>query len=239
MFHLRSEPGPCSANRSPIGGHFHPSDKAPSKFTLEVLKKAKATLPFADKRDFEEQKKGSIAPMKDLTIMADAGHVAWDMERFQFLDQQDEFDSIHPSLHRISRLNNNYGLYEVIPGLYQVRGLDISNITFVGGETGWIVIDPLVSAETVRAAWKLFQDHVGEGLPVSAVIYSHTHGEGLALYAALVKKEAELRQKNRGTFYRTAGKKRNSSKWRHRAYPGWMNLERGLSERPLRSWSAR
>jgi hypothetical protein len=54
--------------------------------------------------------------------------------------------------------------------------------------------------------------------------------EGLALYAALVKKEAELRKKNRGTFYRTAGKKRNSSKWRHRAYPGWLNLERGLSE---------
>ena len=54
--------------------------------------------------------------------------------------------------------------------------------------------------------------------------------EGLALYAALVKKEAELRKKNRGTFYRTAGKKPTSSKWRHRAYPGWMNLERGLSE---------
>ena len=54
--------------------------------------------------------------------------------------------------------------------------------------------------------------------------------EGLALYATLVKKEAELRKKNRGTFYRTAGKKRNSSKWRHRAYPGWLNLERGLSD---------
>jgi hypothetical protein len=53
--------------------------------------------------------------------------------------------------------------------------------------------------------------------------------EGLSLYAALVKKEAELRKKNRGTFYRAAGK-RNSSKWRHRAYPGWLNLERGLSE---------
>ena len=53
---------------------------------------------------------------------------------------------------------------------------------------------------------------------------------GLALYAALVKKEAELRKKNRRTFYRTAGKKRNSSKWRHRVYPGWMNLQRGLSE---------
>ena len=159
----------------PLQGHFHPKGKAPSKFTLEVLKKAKATLPFADERDFEEQKKGLIAPMKDLKIMADAGHVAWDMERFQFLDEQDEFDSIHASLLRQSKLNNNYGLYEVIPGIYQVRGLDLSDISFIRGKTGWIVFDPLVTAEVVRAAWKLFQEHVGEGLPVSAVIYSHTH----------------------------------------------------------------
>src|SRR5271169_3660634 len=155
----------------PLQGHFHPKGKAPSKFTLEVLKKAKATLPFADKRDFEEQKKGLIAPMKDLKIMADAGHVAWDMERFQFLDSQDEFESIHPSLLRQSVLNNNHGLYEVIPGIYQVRGFDLSDISFVRGKTGWIVFDPLVSAEVVRAAWKLFQEHVGKGLPISAVIY--------------------------------------------------------------------
>ena len=141
-----------------------------------MLRQAKAGLPFADTRDFDEQK-GLIAPMTEMTIPADAGHVAWDMERFQFLDQQDEFDSIHPSLHRISRLNNNYGLYEVVPGIYQVRGFDLSDITFVRGKTGWIVFDPLVSAEPVRAAWKLFQEHVGEGLPVSAVIYSHTHAD--------------------------------------------------------------
>ena len=66
---------------TPLSGHFHPKGKAPSKFTKDVLKQATATLPFADKRDFEEQK-GFIAPMKDLKIMADAGHVAWDMERF-------------------------------------------------------------------------------------------------------------------------------------------------------------
>ena len=162
---------------APLAGHFHPKGKAPSKFTLEVLRQAKATLPFADERDFEEQKKGLIAPMKDLKIMADAGHVAWDMERFQFLDKDVEFDSIHPSLLRQSRLNNNYGLYEVIPGIYQVRGFDLSDISFVRGKTGWIVFDPLVSAEPARAAWKLFQDHVGKGLPISAVIYSHTHGD--------------------------------------------------------------
>lgn len=161
----------------PLKGHFHPKGKAPSRFTLDVLQQSKATLPFADKRDFEEQKKGFIAPMKELKIMADAGHVAWDMERFQFLDEQEEFDSIHPSLLRQSVLNNNYGLYEVIPGVYQVRGFDLSDISFVRGKTGWIVIDPLVSAETARAAWNLFQEHVGEGLPVSAVIYSHSHAD--------------------------------------------------------------
>jgi alkyl sulfatase BDS1-like metallo-beta-lactamase superfamily hydrolase len=127
--------------------------------------------------------------MKELKIKADAGHVAWDMERFQFLDQQEEFDSIHPSLLRQAVLNNNYGLYEVIPGIYQVRGFDLSNITFVRGKTGWIVFDPLVTAEPVRAAWKLFQEHVGEGLPVSAVIYSHTHGDHWGGVRGIVKEE--------------------------------------------------
>ena len=73
---------------SPLQGHFHPKGKAPSKFTLDVLKSARAGLPFADTRDIEEQKKGLIAPMKDLQIMADAGHVAWDMERFRFLEEK-------------------------------------------------------------------------------------------------------------------------------------------------------
>ena len=156
------------------------------------MKKAKATLPFGDKRDFEEQKKELIAPMKDLKIMADAGHVAWDMERFQFLDTQEKFDSIHSSLLRQSKLNNNYGLYEVIPGIYQVRGFDLSDISFVRGKTGWIVFDPLVTKEVVRAAWKLFQEHVGEGLPVSAVIYSHTHGDHWGGVRGIVD-EADLR----------------------------------------------
>jgi alkyl sulfatase BDS1-like metallo-beta-lactamase superfamily hydrolase len=174
--------GPASAQTqsqasAPLKGHFHPKGKAPSTYTLDVLKQARTGLPFADKRDLDEQKRGLIAPMSDLKIMADAGHVAWDMERFQFLDKQEDFDSIHPSLLRQSKLNNNYGLYEVIPGIYQVRGFDLSDISFVRGKTGWIVFDPLVTKETARAAWKLLQQHVGRGLPVSAVIYSHTHGD--------------------------------------------------------------
>ena len=162
-------------DKASLNDHFHPKGKPPSKYTQEVLRQARTTLPFADTRDIEEQKKGLIAPMKKLQIMADAGNVAWDMARFQFLDRQDSFDSIHPSLLRQAKLNNNYGLYEVIPGIYQVRGFDLSNITFVRGKKGWIVFDTLVSAETARAAWQLFQEHVGKGLPITAVIYSHSH----------------------------------------------------------------
>ncbi|WP_202921123.1 alkyl/aryl-sulfatase [Anatilimnocola aggregata] len=191
--HMVLEQSPVRAQDStPLTGHFHPKGKAPSVFTRAVLQEAKATLPFADKRDFEEQKKGLIAPMKDLKITADAGHVAWDMERFQFLDKQADFDSIHPSLLRQSQLNNNYGLYEVIPGIYQVRGFDLSDISFIRGKTGWIVFDPLVSAEPVRAAWELFQKHVGQGLPVSAVIYSHSHADHWGGVRGIVK-EADVR----------------------------------------------
>lgn len=168
---------PAADAAIPLEGHFHPKGKPPSKYTIEILKKAKGQLPFSDTRDFDELNRGLIAPMKEMKIMADAGNVAWDMTQYQFLDQKEEFDSIHPSMHRIGRLNNNYGLYEVVPGVYQVRGFDLSQTTFVRGKTGWIVFDTLVCAETMRAAWKLFQEHVGKGLPVVAVVYSHSHGD--------------------------------------------------------------
>jgi alkyl sulfatase BDS1-like metallo-beta-lactamase superfamily hydrolase len=96
-----------AASSAPLKGHFHPKGKAPSEFTKAILTQAKSTLPLADKRDFEEQKRGLIAPMKQMRINADAGHVAWDMERFEFLETQDEFDSIHPSRLRQAVLNNN------------------------------------------------------------------------------------------------------------------------------------
>lgn len=165
-----------SASAAP-DGHFHPKGKAPSEHTLKVLAEARESLPFGDTRDFEENKRGLIAEMPEKTIAADAGHLAWDMESFAFFDEDKDWPTIHPSLQRISRLNQNYGLYEVIPGIYQVRGFDLSQISFVRGKTGWICFDPLISAETARAAWALFQEHVGDGLPVTAVVYSHSHGD--------------------------------------------------------------
>lgn len=126
-----------------VDKHFHPKGKLPSEHTLKVIKKARETMPFADKKDFEEAEKGFIAPLDSMVIKADAGHVAWDIERYEFFNEGRDFDSIHPSLQRVSTLNQKIGLFEVVPGIYQVRGLDLANITFMRGKTGWIVFDPL------------------------------------------------------------------------------------------------
>ncbi|UPY35623.1 alkyl sulfatase dimerization domain-containing protein [Sediminicoccus sp. KRV36] len=189
---LDDAPAQAQPAATPLAGHFHPKGKAPSRFTQDALREARAALPFADTQDFDENRRGLVARMPELKIMADAGHVAWDMERFQFLDRQDEFDSIHPSLHRISKLNNNYGLYEVMPGIYQVRGFDLAQITFVRGRTGWIVFDVLVTGEVARAAWRLFQQHKGEGLPITAVVYSHNHADHWGGIRGIVS-EADVR----------------------------------------------
>jgi alkyl sulfatase BDS1-like metallo-beta-lactamase superfamily hydrolase len=156
-------------------GHFDPQGKAPSSFTIELRNGLKATLPFADKRDFDEAKKGFIAAPPYKKIMADAGNVAWDMDSYQWLLKGQDFASIHPSLQRQAVLNMAYGLYEVVPGrIYQVRGFDLANISFIKGDTGWIVFDPLTAAETSRAALKFINEKLGER-PVVGVVYSHSH----------------------------------------------------------------
>jgi alkyl sulfatase BDS1-like metallo-beta-lactamase superfamily hydrolase len=159
------------------GKHFHPKGQMPSKFTIELQKGRRATLPFEDKRDFEEAKKGFIASPPYKQIMADAGHVAWDMASYEFLLQGKDFDSIHPSLQRQAILNMAYGLYEVLPGrIYQVRGYDLANISFIKGNTGWIVFDPLTAKETARAALEFINEKLGKR-PVVGVVYSHSHGD--------------------------------------------------------------
>ena len=136
-----------------VAKHFDPLGKPPSTFTLEIRKGLQAQLPLADKRDFDEAKKGFIAEPPFMKIMADAGNVAWDMGSYQWLLQGKDFQSIHPSLQRQAILNMAYGLYEVVPGkIYQVRGFDLANISFIKGDTGWIVFDPLTAQETARAA---------------------------------------------------------------------------------------
>jgi alkyl sulfatase BDS1-like metallo-beta-lactamase superfamily hydrolase len=142
---------------------------------MELRKGVAATLPFEDKRDFDEAKKGFIAEPPYQKIMADAGNVAWDMGSYGWLLQGKDFQSIHPSLQRQAVLNMAYGLYEVLPGkIYQVRGYDLANISFIKGDTGWIVFDPLTAKETARAALQFINEKLG-ARPVLAVVYSHSH----------------------------------------------------------------
>ncbi len=159
------------------GLHFHPQGKMPSEHTRQLQQVQRDTLPFSDQRDFDEAKRGFIAAPPYKQIMADAGHVAWDMGSYEWLLQGKTFDSIHPSLQRQAILNMEYGLYEVLPGkIYQVRGYDLANISFLRGEKGWVVIDPLTSKETARAALQFINEKIEER-PVTAVIYSHSHGD--------------------------------------------------------------
>ena len=97
--------------------HFHPKGKMPSTFTVELQNGLRQTLPFEDKRDFEEAKRGFIAAPPYKQIMAEAGHVAWDIGSYEWLlEEGRDFDSIHPSLQRQALLNMAYGLYDVVTG---------------------------------------------------------------------------------------------------------------------------
>ena len=123
------------------------------------------TLPFDDTTDFDNADRGFIAALSPCVIKAADGRVVWDNDVYSFLGGPAP-TSVHPSLWRQSTLAAKQGLYEVVPGIYQVRGLDISNITFVEGDTGIIVIDPLVSTEVAAAALGLYRTHRGGERPV-------------------------------------------------------------------------
>ena len=147
------------------------------------------TLPFDDERDFEEQKRGFVAVPTYQRIEDEAGELVWDIGQYDFLLDGEDLDSIHPSLQRIATLNMNFGLYEVVPGeIYQVRGFDLSNMTIIRGETGWIIIDVLLVQETAEAALEFVNEQLGER-PVVAVIYSHSHADHFGGIRGVVDEE--------------------------------------------------
>ena len=160
-----------------VNGHFHPLGKAPSAATVAAQQAQRRSLPLDDERDFDEARRGFLAAPDYRQILTDSGRVAWDIGAYDFLLSGEQFDSIHPSLQRQATLNMEYGLYEVVPGqIYQVRGFDLANISFIRSETGWIVFDPLTCKETAAAALALANEHLGHR-PVVAVVYSHSHGD--------------------------------------------------------------
>ena len=154
------------------------SPKPATPATAAANAAVRGALPFGDRTDFELAERGRVASSPARQVTGEGGGVTWDLDAWSFLDGEPA-DSVNPSLWRQSQLCSIEGLFEVVDGIHQVRGFDLSNITFVRGDTGWIVIDPLTSAETARAALDLANDELGER-PVVAVIYTHSHVDHFA-----------------------------------------------------------
>ncbi len=161
--------------------------------TLRVNQDFIKGLPWNDKEDFANASRGLIDRPDTLTIKDANGQVVWDMESYKKYIELDKPapSTVNPSLWRNAQLNMNYGLFKVADHIYQVRGYDLSNITFIEGNTGWIVFDPLISAETAKAAYDLVTKNLGQK-PIIAVMYSHSHVDHYGGVRGLVD-EADVR----------------------------------------------
>jgi len=147
---------------------------------------ALASLPFSDTRDFEDANRGLIAPV-EAPVVADDGTVLWDNSTYDFLTG-DAPDTVHPSLWRQSQLAAIDGLFEVVEGIYQVRGMDLSNTTLVEGDEGIVVFDTLLSVETGASALALYRRHRGNR-PVKAVVITHSHADHFGGIRGFVSQE--------------------------------------------------
>ena len=144
------------------------------KHVVEANRKVRDALPFSDTADFADADRGFLRALEPGVVKDAQGKTVWDNDSYGFL--RDECPpSVNPSLWRQSQLNTRQGLYEVIPGVYQLRGLDLSVMTVIEGASGIVVIDPLISKETAAAGLGLYRAQRGAERPVRAVVFSHSH----------------------------------------------------------------
>ncbi|HJM93555.1 MAG TPA: alkyl sulfatase dimerization domain-containing protein, partial [Alphaproteobacteria bacterium] len=144
-----------------------PTTQAAQKAVLEAL-------PFEDQFDFEQAQRGFIAAVPDGQVTNARGAELWDLQAYDFLNQGEAPDTVNPSLWRMAQLNMNNGLYKVCERVYQLRGIDLANMTIIEGDSGLIIVDPMTTAEVAGAGLDLYHAHRPEK-PVVCVIYSHSH----------------------------------------------------------------
>src|SRR6202158_1432916 len=154
-------------------GNSEASKEASASVVAQHAATLKA-LPFSDTGDFDDASRGFLGTLENARIANAQARVVWSLEPYGFLSEEKAPATVNPSLWRQSRLNMNHGIFEVVPGVYQVRGLDIANMTLIEGDTGVIVVDTLTSIEGARAAMGLYFKHRGVRT-VAAVIFTHTH----------------------------------------------------------------
>ena len=148
--------------------------KAATEITKQINENVYQLLDFDDKQEEEFATKGFITAPETLTIKDDNDNTIFDQSVYDFVKDTDAPDSANPSLWRNTQLNTNYGLFQVTDDIYQVRGYDVSNMTFVRSDNGWIILDCLASETTAKAALDLFKSEMGD-VHISAVIISHAH----------------------------------------------------------------
>lgn len=151
-----------------------PDKKPATTITKQINEDVYQVLDFDDTQEEEFAKKGFITAPDSLQITDDDGNVVWNMDNYDFVRDADSPDSANPSLWRNTKSNANYGLFQVSDDIYQVRGYDLSNMTFVRTDNGWIIMDCLASSDTAKAALELFKSEMGD-IHIVAVIISHAH----------------------------------------------------------------
>lgn len=147
--------------------------KPPTATTAQANKQFGAALELGSPQDFEDASRGLVARMPNTPIKDAQGNTVWDGSQFAFIKGEAPA-SVNPSLWRQEKLNNEAGLFKVTEGIWQIRGYDLANMTLVAGKTGWIVIDPLLTAEMAKATLDFAMEKLGKK-PVVAVIYTHSH----------------------------------------------------------------
>ncbi|WFL77436.1 alkyl sulfatase dimerization domain-containing protein [Altererythrobacter arenosus] len=160
---------------APLHGEALAQPKPASPATIEAQRVAASALPADGERDAAFATRGFLATRSDPVIKNANGEPVWNLAAYDFVDGEAPA-TVHPSLWRHMRYLKHHGLFEVTDGVWQVRGFDLSNMTVVRGATGWILIDPLTTAEVAAAALELVNETLGER-PVTAVVYSHSHAD--------------------------------------------------------------
>ncbi|MEM7091381.1 MAG: alkyl sulfatase dimerization domain-containing protein [Actinomycetota bacterium] len=161
--------------------------KPPSSFTTAA--NDAVVLSFDDPGDFDRATRGLVAQLDDGRVML-GDHVVLDVAEHDFVSESESAPpSVHPSLWRQARLNVQHGLFEVAEGVWQVRGYDLANITFMAGDDGWLIIDPLTNGPAAAAALKLANDTLGER-PVTSIIYTHSHVDHFGGVLGVTSQEA-------------------------------------------------
>lgn len=144
--------------------------------TVNANQAVARSLALDDKQDFDDANRGLIATLADPLVKGANDKIVWDAKRFDFI-KGDAPASVNPSLWRQEKLNNAKGLFKVTEGIYQIRGYDLANMTLVEGQTGWIIIDPLLTAEIAKATFSFAMEKLASSKPVVAVIYTHSHAD--------------------------------------------------------------